>query len=154
MQTMHPGPRPDEARSPSLMVFRLGGRRLAVRADELAGVQVWGGDVRIPSRTPYMNRLLRQGDEVLPVYDLGARLKLRPVGTPPLCLIAKHHKGKLAVCIDADLPILQLLGAVPVDTSSTDESDVLGTVRMGTEAVPIFSLFMLGTSCRLESLRM
>jgi hypothetical protein len=147
MQTMRLGPSPERTDAPSLMVFRLGGRRLAARTDELAGIQLWGKDVRIPSRTPYMNRLLRQGDEVLPVYDLGARLQLRPVGSPALCLIAKHHKGKLAVCIDADLPILQPLDAMPLETSVTGDADLLGTIQMGTEAVPVFSLAMLGAGC-------
>lgn len=154
MQTMRLGQSPDRAGPPSVMVFRLGGRRLAARTDELAAIQLWGPDVGIPSRTPYMNRLLRQGDDILPVYDLGARLQLRPIGSPTLCLIAKHHKGRLALCIDADLPTVHSFDAVPVDTSVSSDADVLGTIQIGTEAVPIFSLSMLGARLGPESLSM
>jgi chemotaxis signal transduction protein len=150
MEKTAPGLNPDFVGAPALMIFSLGGRRLAARTDEMAGVRLWGPTVAIPSRTAYINRLLRHGDEVLPVYDLGARLHLRPVGALPLCLIAKHQKGMLAVCIDAELPKLRPLAGLTGSVTPAKDADVLGTCQSEGETIPVISLATLGHQTRSE----
>src|SRR5438309_11109686 len=85
----------------SLIVLSIGGQRLAVRTEEAGGVRPWTDPMPVPSHTPFVNALLRHDEEVLPVYDLAARLKQQVRGTPPLCLIVKREDGRLGVCIDA-----------------------------------------------------
>jgi hypothetical protein len=148
MVMMRPGPNP-ESPGGGLVLFSIGGKRLAARTEEVAGVRVWSREIRIPSRTPYVNRLLRYGREVLPIYDLAARLNVSIVGTPALCLIAKHIRGPMAICIDADLPFLRHEGEWQVSSSSA-ETEVLGMYRLGFEDIPVYSLATLGTQARPE----
>src|SRR3989442_14085359 len=75
----------------SLIVLSIGGQRLAVRAEEVGGGRPWTDPMPVPSHTPFMNAPLRHDEEVLPVYDLAARLEQQARGAPPPCLVAKQE---------------------------------------------------------------
>jgi hypothetical protein len=144
--TLH-GPIPEGAEPsphPGVVLFSIGGRRVGACADEIAGFHLWGSDMSIPSRTPFVNRLLRYGDDVLAVYDLAARLKVRVVDSRPLCLIARHQQGRMAICIDAEIPTLRPWDVRCIGSSSSGERDVLGTYQLEAETIPIYSLATLG----------
>ncbi|TLY22583.1 MAG: chemotaxis protein CheW [Nitrospirae bacterium] len=128
----------------SLMVFSIGGQRLAARIEEAGGVRPWTDPMPVPSHTPFMNALLRHDEEVLPVYDLAARLKQQVRGTPPLCLIVKREDGPMAVCIDASIPTLKTIDPQALQPSAEPDPDILGYCEIEGERVPLYSLAKLG----------
>jgi chemotaxis signal transduction protein len=128
----------------SLVLFSVGGRRFAVQAHEVGGVRPWNGSLPVPSRTPFIASLVRHGDEVLPVYDLAGRLRLRVESLNALCLVAKRRDGAIAICIDAEIPSLRSLDPSAIRRLPGQDADVTGICTIGTEEVPIFSFRTLG----------
>jgi chemotaxis signal transduction protein len=128
----------------SLIVLSIGGQRLAVRTEEVGGVRPWTDPMPVPSHTPFVNALLRHDEEVLPVYDLAARLKQQARGTPPLCLIAKREDGMMAVCIDGTIPTLTTIDPQTLQPSAEPAHDILGYCVIDGEHVPLYSLAKLG----------
>lgn len=128
----------------SLIVFRLGGRRLAVQAEDVGGVRPWTGALPVPSRTPFVQALVRHGEEVLPVYDLAGRFRSAVTGPEPLCLVAKRRDGLMAICIDADIPTLHTVDPAAVKRLAGPDPEITGTCLLGAEEVPIYSLKNLG----------
>lgn len=126
-----------------LLVFSVGGRSLAVKAEEVMSVQPWTEAIPVPSGTAYVNAVLRQGEDVLPVFDLAAKLRVQVKGSRPLCVIAKRKDGPMAVCIDADIPALLTVDASAVKPAAGG-SDITGFCLVGAEEVPIYSLTTLG----------
>lgn len=140
-----------KAKLQSLIVFRVGGRRLAVQAEDVGGVRPWTGALPVPSRTPFIHALVRHGDDVLPVYDLAERFKAPVTDAQPLCLVAKRRDGAMAICIDADIPTLQTVDPTAVRRTAGQDPDVAGTCLIGTEEVPIYSLKTLGLTTPFET---
>jgi chemotaxis signal transduction protein len=137
------GPSSKESQPWSVVVFRVGGRPLAVQAGEIGGVWPWDTPVSVPSQTAFVTGIVRRGDEILAVYDLASRLQQQVRGNRFLCLIVKHHEGPMAICIDETIPSLQLLDPSLINPSNRDESDVIGTCRIEDEEVSIYSLATL-----------
>jgi chemotaxis signal transduction protein len=127
------------------MVFRVGGRLLATPAADIAGVRSCSVDLPIPSRTPFLRHLVRDGDQVLPVYDLAGRLNLHAV-IPSLYIIAKHRLGPMAVRVDGEMPTVHQAQPGQISPSDAADPDVLGTFFYGSEAAPIYSFVNLGGS--------
>lgn len=140
MERMSPGPMLETARKRSLLVFAVGGRRLAVSMDEVHAIRPWVGSVGVPSRTPYFNALARLGEDVLPVYDLAARLNLRVQSGSPLCLIAKHPHGPIAVCIDGNIPVVHRFDVNHYRASAGKDPEMVGMCRIGSDEVPLYTL--------------
>lgn len=132
----------------SLVVFAVGGKRLAARAAEIGGVGPWSPALPIPSRTPFVGAVVRRGDEVLPVYDLAARLGVRVSDAEPLCLVAKRRDGAMAVCIDAEIPTLHAVDPAGIRPASRQDQDMAGTCMIGGEEVPVYSLATLGLGAK------
>ncbi len=127
------------------MLFSIGNRRLAARAEDVGGIFSPSHDaVPVPSETPFINALIRRDGELLPVFDLAAKLQVQVQGDAPLCLIVKHRAGPMAVCVDAEMPKLHAVERASITPASDMDSDTLGTCRMGTEEVPIYALSNLG----------
>jgi chemotaxis signal transduction protein len=127
-----------------LVCFSVGGRRLAVKAEEVGGIWPWNQVVPVPSGTLFINAILRRGDDVLPVYDLAGRLRVSVQETSRLCLIAKCNEGPMAVCIDGDIPTLHAVPSEAMTSLSQAEPDLLGVCRIGEDDIPIYSLTRLG----------
>ena len=142
--TRHHGQTPEAARPWSLVVFSVGGKRLAVRAEEIGGVSPWTEAMPVPSLTPYVNAVLRQGDEILPVFDLARLLMVQVSKTERLCLRAKRQDGLMAVCIDADVPTLHQVEAKTVRPAPSGAPGAIGLCAIGPEEVPIYSWATLG----------
>lgn len=139
-----PGPSSKAAPPCLLVVFSVGNRRLAVKAEEVGGVWPWIEAIPIPSGTPYIHALMRRGEEILPVFDLAEWLKVRVLGDPPLCLIAKRRDGPMAVYIDAAIPTLQAIEMAAIKPSPKPDSVEAGVCQLGTEEIPLYSLLTLG----------
>jgi chemotaxis signal transduction protein len=143
LKTPH-GPNSKHVRPWPLVVFQVGGRWLAARAEEVGGVWPWQTTVvPVPSGTPFVKGIVRRGEDVLPVFDLAGRLDVRVKGTHPLCLIARHRDGPVAICIDEQMPSLHPVEPGMIEQPSEPEPDVIGRCQIGEETVPIYSLTTL-----------
>lgn len=101
-----PGPSAEVEKALSLLVFSVGGRRLAVKAEEVGGVWPWTQAMPVPSTTAFVGAVVRRGEEVLPVFDLAKRLNVQVQGQAALCLIGRHRLGQFAMRIDPQIPTL------------------------------------------------
>lgn len=138
------GQTPEAARPWSLVMFLVGGKRVAVRAEEIGGVSPWTEAMPVPSLTPYVNAVIRQGEEILPVFDFARLLMVQVSKTDPLCLRAKRQDGVMAVCIDPDVPTLHQVEAQSVRPASSGAPGVVGICSIGSEDVPVYSWALLG----------
>jgi chemotaxis signal transduction protein len=129
----------------SVVLFSIGGIKLAARTEEVGGVSPWTESIPVPSRTPFVQAMLRRGDQVIPVYDLATRLGHKLQGNPLLCLVAHHLDGPMAICIDATVPSLESIDAEAIRPYGREEDvEALGMVTIKGEEVAIVALQRLG----------
>lgn len=138
------GQTPEAPKPWSLVIFSVGGKRVAVRAEEIGGVSPWTEAMPVPSLTPYVNAVARQGDEILPVFNFARLLMVQVSKAGPLCLRAKRPDGPMAVCIDPDVPTLQQVEAKAVRPAPSELPGAVGMCSIGPEEVPIYSWAMIG----------
>lgn len=129
-----------------LLVFSVGGRRLAVKTEEISRISVWVGSIPIPSCTPFISSVIRLDQAVFPVFDLAGMLKLRVKGKQRLCLMAKQADGVMAICIDEEMPVLHSLDAAKILAYRDNDIDTVGCFTHEFENVPIISAARLGTA--------
>lgn len=127
-----------------LLVFSVGGRRLAVKTDEVAGISEWQGSIPVPSRTPFVSAVMRKDRDVLPVFDLADLLHVTLQGEELLCLTAKHPLGPMAICIDEDMPVLHTLDSAAMQAYEGGEFEAVGSFVSGLDQIPIMSFAKLG----------
>jgi len=133
-------------RSWNLLVFSVGGERLAARTDDIGGIAPWVNSIAVPSRTPFVQAMVRREKEVLPVYDLAARLNRSLLGDPLLCLVAKHVDGPMAICIDGDMPSLHTIEAGTLQFSTRTDIETIGSFNDGNGEIPVVAFQTLGGS--------
>ncbi|MFO0706017.1 MAG: hypothetical protein U0412_04100 [Nitrospira sp.] len=100
----------------------------------------------VPSRTPFVSAIVRRDRTVFPVFDLAGMLNVRVRGAQPLCLMAKHPAGAMAIRIDEDMPVLHQIDSATIRGSHTREFETLGSFTDEFEDIPIISLARLGTA--------
>jgi len=127
-----------------LLVFSVGGRRMAARATDVGGIWPWTEAVPGPRGTPHITAVVRHGKEILPVFDVAGRLNAHLKGGTFLCLIAKRKDGPMAVCIDGAIPTLHVVREDSIRPVAWKDSDVIGTCRIETEQLPVYALTHLG----------
>ena len=133
-------------RSWNVMVFSIGGVKLAARTEDVEGVSPWTEIIPVPSRTPFVQAMLKRDNHVMPVYDLATRLSRTVQGEPLLCLMARHLDGPMAICIDADVPSLETVDVTAVRPTGRVDVETLGSVTIGGNDVAIVALQRLGRS--------
>jgi len=133
-------------RSWNVVVFSVGGLKLAARTEDVGGVSPWTESIPVPSRTPFVQAMLKRDNHVMPVYDLAARLSRTVQGNPLLCLVARHLDGPMAICIDADVPSLETVDATAIRQNGRGDIETLGSVTIGENDVAIVALQRLGRS--------
>ncbi|MEO5630883.1 MAG: chemotaxis protein CheW [Nitrospiraceae bacterium] len=133
-------------RSWNVVVFSVGGMKLAARTEDVGGVSPWTESIPVPSRTPFVQAMLKRDNHVMPVYDLAARLSRTVQGDPLLCLVARHLDGPMAICIDADVPSLETVDATAIRQNGRRDIETLGSVTIGENDVAIVALQRLGRS--------
>jgi chemotaxis signal transduction protein len=133
-------------RSWNVVVFSVGGMKLAARTEDVGGVSPWTESIPVPSRTPFVQAMLKRDNHVMPVYDLAARLSRKLTGSPLLCLVARHLDGPMAICIDADVPSLETVDATAIRQNGRGDIETLGSVTIGENDVAIVALQRLGRS--------
>ena len=130
----------------NLMVFSIGGVKLAARTEDVEGVSPWTEIIPVPSRTPFVQAMLKRDNHVMPVYDLATRLSRTLQGEPLLCLMARHLDGSMAICIDADVPSLETVDVKMIRQIGRGDIETLGSVMIGGDDVAIVALQRLGQS--------
>jgi len=133
-------------RSWNVVVFSVGGMKLAARTEDVGGVSPWTESIPVPSRTPFVQAMLKRDNNVIPVYDLAARLSRKLTGSPLLCLVARQLDGPMAICIDADVPSLETVDATAIRQNGRGDIETLGSVTIGENDVAIVALQRLGRS--------
>ena len=128
------------------MVFSVGGMKLAARTEDVGGVSPWTESISVPSRTPFVQAMLKRENHVMPVYDLASRLSSPVQGDLLLCLVARHLDGPMAICIDADVPSLETVDAAAIRPNGRKDIESLGSVTIGEHDVAIVALQRLGRS--------
>lgn len=128
----------------SLVLFSVGGRRLAARLEDVGGVWPWHEPTLVPSRTAHVGAVLRQGRDFLPVYNLAGMLNVQVEGKAPLCLVLKTDKGPMAVCIDETVPSMHALDGEEVEPAPEASRPQIGRCRIAGEEVPIYSFRAFG----------
>src|SRR5207249_11299603 len=93
----------------------------------------------LPSGTAFVNALLRRGEDVLPVFDLAARLNVQVRGATPLCLIAKRKDGDMAIRIDEEIATLHVVEQAAVQRTTGTHAEVVDACVRVTAEVPIYS---------------
>ncbi|MFI5247083.1 MAG: chemotaxis protein CheW [Nitrospirales bacterium] len=131
-------------RSWNVVVFSIGGLKLAARTEDVGSVSPWTESIPVPSRTPFVQAMLKRGNHVMPVYDLASRLSSPVQGDLLLCLEARHVDGPMAICIDADVPSLETVDATTIRPNVREDVETLGMVTIGGEDVAIVALQRLG----------
>jgi chemotaxis signal transduction protein len=129
-----------------VVVFSVGGMKLAARTEDVGGVSPWTESIPVPSRTPFVQAMLKRDNHVMPVYDLAARLSRTVQGDPLLCLVARQLDGPMAICIDADVPSLETVDATAIRPNDRRDIETLGSVTIGENDVAIVELQRLGRS--------
>jgi len=135
-----------EKRFWNIVVFSVGGMKLAARTEDVGGVSPWTESIPVPSRTPFVQAMLKRDNCVMPVYDLASRLKCSVQGDLLLCLEARHLDGPMAICIDDDVPSLETVDTTTIRPSGGADIETLGMVTIGGEDVAILALQRLGRS--------
>jgi len=128
----------------NVVVFSIGGVKLAARTEDVEGVSSWAETIPVPSRTPFVQAMLKRDNHVMAVYDLAARLNRVVQGEPLLCLVARHLDGPMAICIDAAMPSLQAVNPASIRPNSSMDIESLGLVTIGAQDVAIVALQRLG----------
>ena len=128
----------------NLLVFSVDGLKLAARTEDVGGVSPWTESIPVPSRTPFVQAMMKRGDQVMPIYDLAARLNRRLQGHSFLCLVARQCDGPMAIRIDAELPSLENVEATSIRADSSGDFETLGSVTIRGEEVTIVALQRLG----------
>jgi chemotaxis signal transduction protein len=133
-------------RSWNVVLFSVGGVKLAARTEDVGGISPWTKSIPVPSRTPFVQAMLKRDNDVIPVYDLATRLSCTLQGYPLLCLVARHLDGPMAICIDAEVPSLDTVDVVAIRPSGREDIETLGMVTIAGEDVAIVALQRLGRS--------
>jgi len=135
-----------EGRTQPMVVFSVAGKRMAARSEEIGGVMPWPGAIPVPSETPFVTSLVRQEEGCLPVFDLATKFQRTMREGEFLCLVVKHVDGPLAICIDAEVPSLQMVSRSSIQHRIGDDPDIAGSCVAGGEQLPIINLATLGVS--------
>ena len=139
-------------RSWNVVVFSVGGKKLAARTEDVGGVSPWVDTVSVPSRTPFVGAMLKREKDVMPVYDLATRLSRELEGDPLLCLVARHVDGAMAICIDGVIPSLHNVDATHIVPSKRLDLETLGSFTDEGQEIDIVALQRLGRN-RQDHLR-
>ncbi len=127
------------------VVFSIGGRRLAVKTLDVAGISPWKPSIPVGSRTPFITSVVRQDQTVLPVFDLALLLHLHVQGSHPLCLRIKHPLGDMVMCIDEEMPVLHTLEPAAVQAYRGKDIPAEGSYANGLDEIPILAISQLGS---------
>ena len=112
---------------------------------DVSGISQWNESTPIAGRTPFVTAVVRQGQTVLPVFDLAASLHRTVQGNSPLCLRVKHPLGEMVMCIDEEIPVLHTFDLAAIQTYQGKDLPAEGSYTNGLDEIPILSVSRLGS---------
>lgn len=127
-----------------VLVFSVGGRRLAVKTGEVTEISRWTSSIPVSGETPFVTAVVRIDHVVLPVFDLAAVLHCGVQGSHPLCLRVKHSLGEMVICIDEAIPVLHTIDQSMIQTYRNTDLPTEGSYVNDLEEIPILSVSRLG----------
>ena len=127
-----------------MVVFSLGGRRLAVKTVEVTEISPWSTSIPVSGHTPFVTAIVRLDHVVLPVFDLAAALHCEVQGSHPLCLRVKHPLGEMVMCIDETIPVLHTIDHSMIQPYRGTDLPAEGSYVNGLDEIPILSVSRLG----------
>lgn len=116
-----------------------------MKTSDVSGISQWNESVPVAGRTPFVTAVIRQGQTVLPVFDLAASLHLTVQGCSPLCLKIRHPLGEMAMCIDEEIPVLHTFDPAAIQTYQGTDLPAEGSYTNGMDEIPILSISRLGS---------
>ncbi|MBH0203622.1 MAG: hypothetical protein HP496_15305 [Nitrospira sp.] len=119
---------------------------MAVMTVDVSGISQWGEPIPVAAQTPFLTSVVRQGQTVLPVFDLAGFLRLAVQGGSPLCLKVNHPLGEMAICIDEEIPVLHALEATAIQSYQGKDLPAGGSYTNGLDEIPILSVSQLGST--------
>lgn len=129
-----------------LLVFSVGGRRLAIKVGDVSSISPWTESIPVGGHTPFVTAVVRQGQTVQPVFDLAASLHLAVQGRSLLCLHVKHPLGEMAICIDEEIPVLHTVDPATLQTYHGKDMPTEGSYTNGLDEIPVLSISQLGST--------
>jgi hypothetical protein len=117
-----------------------------VKTLDVSGISQWNESVPITGQTPFVRAIVRQGQTVLPVFDLAASLHLTVQGSSPLCLRIKHPLGEMAMCIDEEIPVLHTCDPAVLQPYQGEDLPAESSYANGLDEIPILSVSRLGST--------
>lgn len=121
------------------LVFRLGGTRLALPAEQVATVAEVGRPTPIPSADPTLLGVGRIGTRLLPLVDAHRRMRVAPSPAetfPSTCLVVKSTLGDVAFRVDEVLGLHAMPdGRAPLGCALLSLSRLLDGDAVGEEGV-------------------
>ncbi len=134
-------------RSWNVVVFSVGGLKLAARTEDVGSVSPWTESIPVPSQDSLRASHAEAWIIVsCPSMIWRRRLSSQLQGDLLLCLEARHVDGPMAICIDADVPSLETVDVTAIRPYGREDIETLGMVTIGGEDVAIVALQRLGRS--------
>ncbi len=132
----------------SLIVFTVGGKAFAMKAEEVGGVESWPASMPVPGTTPYLRELVRRGRAIHAVYDLAGQWSLAAEETSPLCLLAKWGASEVALRVDSQIPSLETADVDMIQPATGSHPGLVGTWTHQGMDIPLLSFRQLEQQIR------
>jgi chemotaxis signal transduction protein len=135
---------PAESEAQSFVLLRLGERRFALAANQIAELVAPSRVFRFPHRTPEIEGVIVRRGRIVPVCDVGERLIGKSLKSRRLYLIALRRYGAQAEWVA--LPVTgecELINAEMSLASSTDLPHVAGWLSHAGDVIEVLNLTAL-----------
>jgi len=135
---------PAESEVQSFVLLRLGERRFALAANQIAELVAPSRVLRFPHRTPEIEGVIVRRGRIVPVCDVGERLIGKSLKSRRLYLIALRRYGAQAEWVA--LPVTgecELINAEMSLASSTDLPHVAGWLSHAGDVIEVLNLTAL-----------
>lgn len=122
-----------------LILFSVGGRPFAMKAHEVGGVEPWPVSMPMPGTTPHLRELVRRGNGVYVVYDLGGQWALTADEATNLCMMVKWGTIEVAVRVDSQIPSLETAEVDMIRPVTDSQAGLIGRWTHLGQDVPVVS---------------
>jgi chemotaxis signal transduction protein len=130
-----------ELASQAFVLLRLGERRFAVAATQVAELVAPSRIFRFPNRTPRLEGVILRRGRIIPVCDVAESLLGRSLASRRFYLIAvrryRNQNEWVALPVSGDC---ELIAAEMIGVSETDAPHVAGWISHGGEVIEVLNL--------------
>lgn len=126
-----------------LIVFSIGGKAFAMKAEEVGGVEPWPTSMAVPSTTPHVREMVRRGRAVHAVYDLAGHWSIRLAASTPLCVMVKWGNGEVAIRVDSQIPSLESADLAMIRVAPNARPGTIGMWTFHGVDIPLVSFLQM-----------